>query len=254
MAEDKENQWVEENPELNGDAIGLDPTSGQNLGTRIETLCEMVGWDAAAAASGKSVKQMRRYVHGADPPFGVLRGLAAKAGVSIEWLVARAVTQVSDCDAEHRLLMKELSRVRRLMQTEAKTPAHIEQLKELELLHKKLLSINEERRRIFSKSTLGRGHVPVPPEGRTDGAATGSDVRDEDLMALLVDGIMAVYKEESVGLPPRDLGRLAERMRADLVEAYDDPDERRIAVKGMLAQLRRDLREAPIGAESKRQA
>lgn len=77
---------------------------------------------------------------------------------------------------------------------------------------------------------------------------------DEELVGLLVDGIMAVYKEENVGLPPRDLGRLAARMHGDLVEAYDDPEDRKVAVKGMLAQLRRDLREAPIGAETKRQA
>lgn len=77
---------------------------------------------------------------------------------------------------------------------------------------------------------------------------------DEDLMGLLVDGIAAVYKEENVGLPMRDLGRLAERMRADLLDAYDDPNDRKVAVKGMLAQLRRNLREAPIGANTKRRA
>ena len=71
-------------------------------------------------------------------------------------------------------------------------------------------------------------------------------------MGLLVDGIMAVYKDVNVGLPPRDLGRLAERMRGDLVESYTDPDERRVAVKGMLRQLRRSLQEAPVDAGSKR--
>lgn len=77
---------------------------------------------------------------------------------------------------------------------------------------------------------------------------------DEELMGRLVDGILAVYKEEGVGLPPRDLGRLAERMRIDLINDYDDPDERRIAVKAALSQLRRNLRDAPVGTISKRQA
>ena len=79
-----------------------------------------------------------------------------------------------------------------------------------------------------------------------------SEAVDEELMGLLVDGIMAVYKDVNVGLPPRDLGRLAERMRGDLVESYTDPDERRVAVKGMLRQLRRSLQEAPVDAGSKR--
>lgn len=43
-------------------------------------------------------------------------------------------------------------------------------------------------------------------------------------------------------------------MQSKLVEAYDDPEDRKVAVKGMLAQLRRNLREASIGAGSKRQA
>ena len=73
-------------------------------------------------------------------------------------------------------------------------------------------------------------------------------------MALLIDGITSVYKSENIGLPPRDLGRLAERMRVDLVEAYDDPDERKVAVKGMLRQLQRTLREASSDGQAKHRA
>lgn len=93
------------------------------------------------------------------------------------------------------------------------------------------------------------------PEGeRIAVEAKASAPMDEELMARLVDGIMAEYKAANVGLPPRDLGRMAARMHADLVDLYDDPDERIIGLKALLRQLGRDLRAAPTGAQSKRRA
>lgn len=56
------------------------------LGKRIESICYEIGWDEAAKRADKSVKQLRRYVHGGDPPFSVLNKLAIASGVSIEWL------------------------------------------------------------------------------------------------------------------------------------------------------------------------
>ncbi|SDH89369.1 helix-turn-helix domain-containing protein [Roseospirillum parvum] len=87
--------------------------------------------------------------------------------------------------------------------------------------------------------------------------ALASDVPaklDEEVHAHLIDGIIAVYREENVGLPPRDLGRLAARIHADLVAAYDDPDDRKVALKLALQHLRRDLRAAPTDGQSKRRA
>lgn len=68
---------------------------------------------------------------------------------------------------------------------------------------------------------------------------------DEELNARVVDGISRLYKEERVGLAPMDLGRLAARMYADLVNACDDPNDRPAALKFALEQLRRQLRAAP---------
>lgn len=68
---------------------------------------------------------------------------------------------------------------------------------------------------------------------------------DEELHALVVDGILQVYKEEGARLPPRDLGRLAARLHADLVAAYDTPEERRVGLKALLQQLRRQLQKPP---------
>lgn len=77
---------------------------------------------------------------------------------------------------------------------------------------------------------------------------------DEELHARIVDGISRLYKDEGVGLSPMDLGRLAARIHADLVNALTDPDERRIGLKLALESLRRDLRKPVTPASSKRLA
>jgi len=66
---------------------------------------------------------------------------------------------------------------------------------------------------------------------------------DEELNARVVDGIARLYKELNIGLAPMDLGRLAARMYADVVNTFDDPDERRVGLKAFLAQLRKQLME-----------
>ncbi|SDH29596.1 hypothetical protein [Roseospirillum parvum] len=97
-----------------------------------------------------------------------------------------------------------------------------------------------------------RPALDAAPPSPDDARSTGDF--DEELHAHLVDGIIAVYREENVGLPPRDLGRLAARIHADLVAAYDDPDDRKVALKLALQHLRRDLRAAPTDGQSKRRA
>lgn len=77
---------------------------------------------------------------------------------------------------------------------------------------------------------------------------------DEELNARVVDGISRLYKDEGAGLSPMDLGRLAARVYADLVNGIDDPRERLIGLKVALEQLRRELRKPADDTSSKRLA
>jgi transcriptional regulator with XRE-family HTH domain len=77
---------------------------------------------------------------------------------------------------------------------------------------------------------------------------------DEELSARVVDGISRLYKAENVGLSAMDLGRMAARLYADLVNAYDDPAERQVGLKLALEQLRRELRAPVETGSSKRSA
>jgi hypothetical protein len=92
-------------------------------------------------------------------------------------------------------------------------------------------------------------------QNQSQAMASPAGAIDEDLMAKIVDGISRTYKDEGARITPSDLGRLAARIHTDLAAAYDDPDDRKVGLKMALAQLQRELRSAPSGAnETKRLA
>jgi transcriptional regulator with XRE-family HTH domain len=111
-------------------------------------------------------------------------------------------------------------------------------------------------------TSLGiNGQWLLTGEGSMHSEATSPTVEapavaiDQELHALVVDGILLIYKQENARLPPRDLGRLAARIHNDLIQTYADPDERKIGLKMALKQLQHALT-TPITATtiSKQQA
>jgi transcriptional regulator with XRE-family HTH domain len=96
----------------------------------------------------------------------------------------------------------------------------------------------------------GRGQK-CPAEAVQAPASAPATV-DEELMAHVAEGIAGVYREENARIYPVPLVRAAARMYDDLVAAYDSPEERQVGLKGMLQQLRRELRSpGAAGANSK---
>jgi hypothetical protein len=98
----------------------------------------------------------------------------------------------------------------------------------------------------------GTTQAQEPPPAASSPLAT----LDDELMAKIVDGISKVYKECGARIAPADLGRLAARTYSDLAAAYDDPDDRKVGLKAILAQLQRELRSTPAATttETKRLA
>lgn len=64
----------------------VDPTYLDGLGKRISAIVEQIGIDKSVQASGKSEKQVRRYMKGAEPPVSVLVALSATAQATMSWL------------------------------------------------------------------------------------------------------------------------------------------------------------------------
>jgi len=62
------------------------PSLDVKLGTRIKEMVESIGYNTAAAISGKSSRSIARYVNGHEASFPALVKIAEKAKVSLHWL------------------------------------------------------------------------------------------------------------------------------------------------------------------------
>lgn len=62
------------------------PSLDYELGTRIKEMIEHIGYDQAAAVSGKSSRTIARYVSGHEASFSALAKIAEATGTSLEWL------------------------------------------------------------------------------------------------------------------------------------------------------------------------
>lgn len=97
---------------------------------------------------------------------------------------------------------------------------------------------------LTGEGAMRPGEPPVAPSG-------GQVALDRELHGRVVDGIARIYKEERIGLPGVDLGRLAADMYADLANAgLGSWDEKMAALRFALEQLRRTLRVAPAAGEA----
>ena len=75
---------------------------------------------------------------------------------------------------------------------------------------------------------------------------------DEVLMEQIGRGISSAYREENARIETGQLMRLATRYYVDLM-AFP-ADERPVALKGILTQLRREIRSQPLDGQGKRSA
>jgi transcriptional regulator with XRE-family HTH domain len=178
------------------------------------------------------------------------------AGCTIDWLMTGK-------DPVHPLEAT-LDEIEASLHQRAPTPDELAQgAPEWEPTRRKLLDIafNEEAPgRLRARADLYLDLAFQDPEAsRRREANAGPALKrffelDEELNARVVDGISRLYKDEGAGLSPMDLGRLAARVYADLVNGIDDPRERLIGLKVALEQLRRELRKPADDTSSKRLA
>lgn len=97
---------------------------------------------------------------------------------------------------------------------------------------------------LTGEGAMRPGEAPAAPAG-------GQVALDRELHGRVVDGIARIYKEERIGLPGVDLGRIAADMYADLANAgLGSWDEKMAALRFALEQLRRTLRVAPSAGEA----
>lgn len=76
-----------------------------SLPERIRAVVTVLGMDESVRVSGKSEKQLRRYMAGDDPPFSVLQKLSDKSDTSLDWLSQGERKTKGDADIERDMLL-----------------------------------------------------------------------------------------------------------------------------------------------------
>lgn len=102
---------------------------------------------------------------------------------------------------------------------------------------------------MYLTDTFTRDEVDQLVAEATTPAGTASAV-DENLLARVGEEIVEMYRQENARLSQRQLARLQARLYGDLVAAYNDQAERLVGLKGLIQQLRRDLRTPPTSGDT----
>ncbi|MDA8230384.1 MAG: hypothetical protein M0006_03505 [Magnetospirillum sp.] len=104
-----------------------------------------------------------------------------------------------------------------------------------------------ERAPTSAEAAAGQRFVPA--------VTTPSMAVDGELNARIVEAVAATYKDVGGAISPRDLGRVAAEIYNDVVAAgLETWDEKMVALRVAIGQLRRRLLTAPAPGEDKRLA
>lgn len=219
------------------------------MGQRLGLIVTDLGDDKSVDLSGKSLRQLKRYIAGDEPPFGVLRRLVEASGATLDWLTFdRASSQkdrelaIRGREAKIKALQRELDRVTNV--------ADAEKLKELIHLNRKLQVLDEEWLRLVrglptpeSQRPRQKRAVTVQPQERneTQSAALAEIVR------LVGETVSRVHGEMGVRLPESalvaELSRSYSALHARMVDPAD-LGEARTLLPWLEAYLQKSLREA----------
>ncbi|WP_444460365.1 S24 family peptidase [Rhodobacter capsulatus] len=156
----------------------LDPQSDDNtppeatreadLGARLAAVSDVVGIEALAEKTGKSTKQLKRYFHGAEPPFSVLRDVVAISGASYEWLASGRAVSDGDSRYVEAFYERELKALRNVDRTNLSAAAALDLGREIEAVtdllssNRKLMKLRDEQP-VSKGNNVGAEHVTVQP-------------------------------------------------------------------------------------------
>lgn len=112
------------------------------------------------------------------------------------------------------------------------------------------LATGEGEMRPLTPEVVKAKLVELEAAGQMRPQAAPAAAVDEELLARVGEEIVELYRQENGRVSQRQLARLQARLYADLVAAYDDQAERLVGLKGLIQQLRRDLRTTPVSGDA----
>lgn len=127
---------------------------------RFKLLVGAVGDEQSAALTGKSVRQLKRYSAGDEPPFGVLRRLVEASGATLDWVTFGETSCLADYQLNQRYNQDRLTEALRALK-DAEEVETVLQLKEQIALLRKMIELDGRL------AELAAGPKPEPIRART---------------------------------------------------------------------------------------
>lgn len=223
------------------------PFEVERFGERLREVIADLGEPIAAQLTGKSVRQLKRYVAGDEPPFGVLRSLVEACGATLEWVTYGRPLSAKD----HMLSIRVNERQIRELKNRIKATDNIDEvlkLKELMLLNQKLIDLDDKA-------------IEAHEHAKRDGVYLWHDDKKtalELMVQLAGEAVDESYRKIGRRLSPRDVtietarfvGLLMSDLKGDLQSNQIETAVRRVA-EAFAEQLHRD---AAAPESSKREA
>lgn len=219
----------------------------ERFGERLREVIADLGEPIAAQLTGKSARQLKRYVAGDEPPFGVLRSLVEASGATLEWVTYGRPLSAKD----HMLSIRVNERQIRELRNRIKATDDIDEvlkLKELMLLNQKLIDLDDKA-------------IKAHEHAKRDGVYLWHDDKKtalELVVQLAGEAVDESYRKIGRRLSPRDVtietarfvGLLMGDLKGDMQPSQIEAAVRRVA-EAFAEQLHSD---AATPGSSKREA
>lgn len=203
--------------------------------SRLKLVLADVGDDRSVVATGKSLRQLKRYAAGDEPPFSVLRSLVEEAGITFDWLTFGEASSSKD----HSLsILFRQSEIKALKASLSKT-TDVDQAATI----KEMIGVNLKQIELSEQIIALRRQVGDQARSAILDRDTASE---EELVRLSGESVVRVYREEGVRLPvvalPSEISRFFSKLSAQATDVATGADLRQ-RLLSIESELRRELQE-----------
>lgn len=228
------------------------PSTG--FADRLKALVKHVGDDTSVTVTGKSIRQIKRYLAGDEPQFGVLKSLSEHSGVTLDWLAFGRASTTTDHQLAITVALQEIGMLKRALKR-AEDIDEIERIKAVINYNHRLVDLNNQwidaNEKYQADSTGENEEVGL---GRSSGAnrsggttleepskAHSAHTVDPNLMEKLARLVAAVYRDAGMKLPGERSTLEAATLYNDLASRVTDIADAE-EVEAILPQLRYQLK------------
>jgi len=209
---------------------------GSEFGLRMGLIVADLGNEQSVELTGKSLRQLKRYFGGDEPPFSVLKNLVEASGATLDWVTFGRPNSIKDYELSIRANEIKIVEIQRKL-NKVTAVKDAENLKAIIALNRKINRHSEEIIRLEKKI-----HEDFKVRtGRIEG------IREERLVLIAGEAVVSTYRDEKVHLPANALPAAIAQFYSSLSAMSGDAVDER-SVREHLPELIDELRTEIRGA------